>query len=128
MSEYHLDIEQIHTGDLDLFRAARLMGQLPRSSRITKHYCKDLLTFEQHTLVSILDAMNQAAYFSMIAAQQGLSSSTWQKVLRGVPDSTRRPGQEPPVKVVHHVSARDGHAAIEQFKRNAVIRATLAGR
>lgn len=105
------------------------MAQLPRSSRVIQRLSIDPLTFEQHALLSILDALNQTAYFSMINARRDMTSEGWQKVVKNVPQTTPRPGQEPiDNKRVQHVRARDGHMAIEQFKRNVLLQRSLADR
>jgi hypothetical protein len=95
MQYFGLDIYDIWQGRLSLHRAARLMARLPKDCRLYKLVIKDPLSYQDHLLMSILDAARTGAYFSMAAARGAITDKgAWKKIAANAPQALPRPGDE----------------------------------
>lgn len=102
------------------------MASLPHEGRLYRLVSEDPVTFSDHIQISIIDALNTTAYYSMIAAQGAVSKKAWRGVVKNAPTPMTRPGQKPPEKNIQHIRAVDGLAAVQAWKRNAISQAKIA--
>lgn len=71
--------------------------ELPNESRIKKHYAgeKGLFGVQEHLLADLRDMLNCVQYFSAVTAVKEMKQGQVQKIARGAPKRSPRPGDEP---------------------------------
>lgn len=123
---YSLSLKGIYTGELCYTEAARLMTQLPHESRLYRIITGEPISFQEHLLMSIIDATRQGAYYSSVSAMAGVDKRYRGKVLSGAPDPIRKPPEESRKKVLN-VPARDAKAAVSRVIQSKIA-VRMAGR
>lgn len=102
------------------------MASLPHEGRLYRLVSEDPITLSDHLQITLIDSLNTTAYYSMIAAQGAVSKKAWKGVTKNAPKPMVRPGQKPPEKVIQHVRAVDGLAAVRAWQRNAISQAKIS--
>lgn len=102
------------------------MAQLPRESRLFRIISDEPITFDEHLLMSIIDAARQTAYFASVSAMAGIDKKYRAKVLNDAPDPIRKPPEESKKKVLN-VPARDAKAAVSRVIQSKIA-VRMAGR
>lgn len=114
---YGLDVNDIKTGGLCIFRAARLMSVLPRDCRLSKIVGDQEYTLQENLLIGILDFLKVDTYYNMVSAGASVDKKSWTQIVSGAPKSIlqQRAEENSPQPEAEYVHPRDALRAVRRM-------------
>lgn len=122
---YQLALKDVYVGELCFTEAARLMAQLPHESRVFRLISGEPFSFEEHLLISMIDAARTNAYFASVMAMTNIDKRYRAKILKAAPQPIRKPPDAE--KKVLKVPAREAKAAVSRIIQSKLA-VRMAGR